>query len=367
MAAREGCCFLDKKYGIFIMPDNQQNRLSNQITECIVHKLVKEQHVRGATTETRETLLPVNNSVQRLVDHLYGLYAGNTAKGFGCFERNEDEYPTQRYIREHIVAESYDFIELSKKLMERLEIKAGAELLATGGYVLIAKISTGDTHYLLIAIVTETVGTAITEGLDVIDSVHLDLSHLRVAGRVDLNAWQANAERYISFLKGRGDIADYFKAFIGCNDVLRPLVETQKLVVALETFASEQISDVVARGDFLERSHQYILSLAKNQSISLEALSNHAWPDNPENLRETLTREEFNLSDGFVPDRRAAKGLVNFEGKSQYWKLTFPRAAIRNGYVVYDEENDRIILTSIPEGFREELIAETQEDDSDNI
>lgn len=346
---------------------SQGNIVANQITECIVHKLLKEQHVRGATTDIRETLLPVNNSVQRLVDHLYGLYAGNTAKGFGCFETNEDEYPAQRYIREHIVADNYDFIDLSKKLMERLQIKSGAELLATGGYVLIAKISAGDNNYLLVAIVTETIGTAITEGLDVIDSVHLDLSHLRVAGRIDLNAWQAGAERYISFLKGRGDIADYFKEFIGCNDVLKPLAETQKLVSAIETFAKEQITDIEARGDFLERTHQYILSLGKNEPISLEALSNHAWPDNPENLRETLTREDFNLSDGFVPDRRAAKGLVNFEGKSQYWKLTFPRAAIRNGHVVYDEVNDRIILTSIPEDLRQELITETVEDGPDNI
>lgn len=345
------------------MPENAA-AIQNTITECIVHKLIKRQHVKGADSELRETLLPVNNSVQRLVDHLYSLYAGNTGKAFGCFEANEDEFPAQRYIRQHVQEAAYDFIALSEKLMERLVNQAGDEILATGGYVLFARISVGETHYLLVAIVTETVGTAITDGLDVIDSVHLDLSHLRVAGRVDLNAWQGGGERYISFLKGRGDIADYFKSFIGCNDILKPLVETQKLVVALETFANEKGMNVEARGEFLEKAHQFIVQLPKNAPLSLTALANHSWPDEPAELTATLSREEFSLSDGFVPDRRAAKGLVNFEGKSQFWKLNFSRAAIKAGHVEYDSENQRIILRNIPDDLRRELQAETEDDES---
>jgi nucleoid-associated protein len=293
------------------------------------------------------------------------MYSGNTGKAFGCFEANEDEFPAQRYIRQHVIHNEYDFIVLSEKLMERLVNQAGDELLATGGYVLFARISVGETHYVLIAIVTETVGTAITDGLDVIDSVHLDLSHLRVAGRIDLNAWQAGVERYISFLKGRGDIADYFKTFIGCNDVLKPLVETQKLVTALEAFATEQGMTVESRGAFLERAHQFIVQLPKNSPLSLSSLANHSWPDEPEKLTATLSRDEFSLSDGFVPDRRAAKGLVNFEGKSQFWKLNFSRAAIKNGHVEYDAENQRIILKNIPDDLRQELLAETAEIDDD--
>ncbi|MBW0298674.1 hypothetical protein B4P00_21105 [Shewanella xiamenensis] len=339
--------------------------VQNVITECIVHKLIKKQHVKGADKELRETLLPVNKSVQRLVDHLYNLYSGSTGKAFGCFEPDEDEYPVQRYIRHHAQEVKYDFKTLSEKLMVRLANKAGEELLATGGYVLFAKISVGDVHYLLVAIVTETVGTAITDGLDVIDSVHLDLSHLRVAGRIDLNAWQAGGERYISFLKGRSDIADYFKVFIGCNDILKPLVETQKLVTALDTFATEQQMGVESRGEFLERAHQFIIQLPKNTPLSLTALANHCWPDAPSALTATLSREEFSLSDGFVPDRRAAKGLVNFEGKSQFWKLNFSRTAIKNGHVEYDHKNQRIILTNIPDDLREELLAETAENEDD--
>ena len=140
-----------------------------QITNCIVHKLIKEAHQREAGVELRPTELPVNPSVQRLIDHLHKLYSERAGKGYGRFEENEDEYPVQRFIRQHILETECDFLVLSNRLMTHLQSRASVEQLATGGFVLIAKISNEGTEYLLVAIVTEVVGTAITEGLEVID------------------------------------------------------------------------------------------------------------------------------------------------------------------------------------------------------
>jgi nucleoid-associated protein len=245
--------------------------------------------------------------------------------------------------------------------MVHLQGRAAVENLATGGFVLIAKITNEGTDYLLAAIVTEIVGTAITQGLEVIDSVHLDMSQLRVAGRVDLNAWQAGADRYISFLKSRGDIANYFKLFLGCNDLVLALEESRKLVIGLEQFAAEQALDAGQRDDFLDRAHQYLTSMEKDTPLSLEALSNHVWPDEPELLQTKLASEELALSDGFVPDRRAIKGLVKFEGKSQFWNIKFDRKAIRLGHLRYNPDSDSIVLTQIPDSLRQELLEEIDE------
>lgn len=332
-----------------------------QVTNCIVHKLIKDAHQREAEIDLRPTELQVNPSVQRLIDHLHKLYSERAGKGYGRFEANEDEYPVQRFIRQHVIEGESDFLVLSNRLMTHLQSRASVEQLATGGFVLIAKIANEGTEYLLVAIVTEVVGTAITQGLEVIDSVHLDMSQLRVAGRVDLTAWQGGAERYISFLKGRGDIANYFKLFLGCNDLILALEESRKLVVGLEQFATEQELQPARRDEFLEQAHQYLTGLGKNTPVSLEALSNHLWPDEPGTLQTKLASEELGLSDGFVPDRRAIKGLVKFEGKSDHWKLTFDRRAMRSGHLRYNRDTDSIVLTHIPPQLRQELIEELDE------
>lgn len=332
-----------------------------QITNCVVHKLIKEANQRQANVDLRPAELLVNNSVQRLIDHLHKLYSERAGKGYGRFEENADEYPAQRFIRQHVVEGQSDFLTLSNRLMTHLQSRASGEQFATGGFVLIAKINQDGTQYLLVAIVTEIVGTAITEGLEVIDSVHLDMSQLRVAGRVDLTAWQDGADRYISFLKGRSEISNYFRLFLGCNDLILALEESKKLVLGLEQFATEQELTPALRDDFLDRAHQYLTGLGKDTPVSLEALSNHLWPDEPETLQIKLASEALGLSDGFVPDRRAIKGLVKFEGKSDHWKLSFDRRAVRAGHLRYNRDTDSIVLTQIPAHLRQELIEETEE------
>ncbi len=336
--------------------------MSNVITDVIVHKLLKESGQRTAALELRQAPLPVTATVQRLIDELYRQYAIRTSKGFGKFEADDSEYPVQRYLRAHL-QDGTPFLALSNQLMAHLQTRAANESFATGGYVLIAKIDSGGHQFLLCAIVTEVIGTAITAGLDVIDSVHLDMNQLRVAGRVDLTTWLAGGERYISFLKGRStDVSSYFKLFLGCNDVHAPLEESQKLVDALNDFAEQQQLTPEARDAMFSLAHGYLTGLSKNmEPVELEAFSNHMWPSDPQVLRDVLTEPERAISDGFVPDRRALSRLVKFEGKSQYWQLKVDRQGIRNQDVCYDEQNDRIILNNIPEQLRKALLRNSSE------
>ena len=309
-----------------------------------------------------EAPINITPSAQRLIDNLHKLYAERTGKGYGRFEDDENNFPMRRFIREYFIDRSVDYYGLSQVMMEHLQARAGQEQLATGGYVLIAQVNNGATDFLLVAIVTEVIGTTITEGLEIVDSVHLDMSNLRVAGRVDLTAWQAGAERYVSFLKGRGEIANYFKQFLGCNDVLVALYETQKLVQGLESFAAEHHLDPAARDQLFEQAFGYLEELGRNGiPVSLEALANRLWSDSPDDLKMALAADELQLSDGFVPDRRAIKVLMKFKGTSTHWKLEFDRRGLRNGDIKYDAIKNTLILSSIPAALCRELVEELTE------
>lgn len=332
--------------------------MPNNIVNLVVHKLIKDQH-GTATIELAEAPISVTPSAQRLIDHLHKLYSERPGKGYGKFEDDENNFPMSRFVREHFIDNVTDYNALSHVMMQHLQFRAGQEQLATGGYVLISHVNNAVTDFLLVAIVTEVVGTAITEGLEIVDSVHLDMSNLRVAGRVDISAWQNGAERYVSFLKGRGEVANYFKQFLGCNDVLVALHETQKLVNGLESFATEHHLEPAARDQLFENAYIYLEELGRNSNpVSLDALANRLWPDSPDDLRTALAFEDLQLSDGFVPDRRALKALVKFKGASTHWKLEFERRGLRNGDIRYDRENNKLILSNIPEALRMELLEE---------
>lgn len=336
--------------------------MPNNIVNLVVHKLIKDQH-GAASIELADAPINVTPSAQRLIDHLHKLYAERPGKGYGKFEEDENNFPMPRFVREYFVDQLTDYYALSQVMMQHLQARAGQEQLATGGYVLIAHVNNGANDFLLVAIVTEVVGTAITEGLEIVDSVHLDMSNLRVAGRVDLTAWQAGAERYVSFLKGRGEVANYFKQFLGCNDVLVALQETQKLVRGLESFATEQNLEPAVRDQLFEQAYTFLEELGRNGNpVSLDAFANRLWPDSPDDLRTALAIEDLQLSDGFVPDRRAIKGLVKFKGASTHWKLEFDRRGLRNGDIRYDQDNNKLVLSNIPDALRRELLDELNDE-----
>ena len=336
---------------------------TNQIKECIVHKLVKVRNQTTSSVEPRQTLLSVNKSVQLLVDTVYKMYSDRTGKGYGQFEADEENFPTQKYIKHHVIDKSKSFVELTETLMRKLAREAAGEYFATGGYVFFAKVTVNAHEYLLITMITEVIGAAISSELEVTESIHLELQHLKVAGRIDLTTWLNGGERYISFLKGKTDVAEYFKTFIGCNDILKPVEETKQLVGALEDFATDLNMTPGDRGHFLESAYSFLKGIKKNQPISLDALANHVWPDEPEKLKTKLADEKYRISDGFIPDGRSYRGLITFAADTKLWKLSFSRDAILDGSVMYDRSNNKLTLSNVPAELREKLLEETRDDD----
>lgn len=342
--------------------------MPNEVTHAVVHKLIKESGQRGATLELRPQLLQINNQVQRLIDLIYKQYSEQVGKGFGRFEADENEYPVQGHLRQHLAEGGVDFLELSANLMRHLQTRASAEQFATGGFVLLAKITADGNHYLLCAIVTEVAGVAITQGLDVIESQYLDMSHMRVAGRIDLTTWLAGGDRYISFLKGRSDVSGYFRLFLGCNDVHIPLAESKKLVGALASFADQHELAPDQRDHLFELAHTYLTGLSKDKRpVELEAFTNHVWPDDPAALRAVMADPASAITDGFVPDQRALKALVKFEGKGEHWKLTFDRKALRSREILFNREDGTLTLNNLPQSLRDDLERDCQPDDADEV
>ena len=100
----------------------------------------------------------------------------------------------------------------------------------------------------------------------------------------------------------------------------------------LESFAADQQLESAVRDQLFEKAYTYLEELGRNStSVSLEVLANHLWPEAPDDLKTCLANEELQLSDGFVPDRRALKSLMKFKGVSTHWKLEFDRRGLRNG------------------------------------
>lgn len=229
-----------------------------------------------------------------------------------------------------------DFQRLTVRMMNTLLVKIQSQPFATGGKVFIAHYENQDSNYLLIAILADRVGFS-AQNWEMLESEMLDIEHLKYAGRVDLTAWQANETRYISFLKGQGDISVYFKEFLSCNDALVAREETKKLVVLLEEFTREQGYELEQKTTFFNDVKSYLTDISNNGgSFNTEEFTNRVYPSDPQLLQEKLSNVETGVQDGFTPDKTALKRLITFVGKTKNWRLSFDRTAISEGQISTD-------------------------------
>ena len=244
-----------------------------------------------------------------------------------------------------------------------LAAKAAQAPLATGGYVLMAHVTnSAKVSWFIVAIITNIKGSAINDdSLEVVDSVHVDLQNLRVAGRVNLTDWFKNDKdvRYIGFLKQRGEVSDYFKLFLGCDELIASTEETKKLVAVLKDFAKKSNLTPEQQEDFLKAAHGHCSECQKNdQPLSLEALTNVIWPNDPKTLQKALTTGDIQISDGFVPDGRSLKSFVKIKAKTPYWSVEIDRHALVSGQAIYNAQKHTLTLTNLPENLEAELRGE---------
>lgn len=331
----------------------------NTIDSVIIHKLVKDRQGKASVT-IRPTLLPKTPLVEKLVHDIHEQYANRPSKGYGRFEADETNYPLSRILREVFKDKKKTFLAASTELMTILAAKAGQAPLATGGYVIMAKVTNpAQISWFIVAILTNMKGSAIKDdSLDVIDSVYVDFQNLRVAGRVDLSKWLANdtEARYIGFLKQHGNVADYFKLFLGCNDLIGSREETSKLVKAIKGFARTTGLERERQDALYQVAYNYCFqSYKENQPLSLEALSNVLWPDDPRKFQQALTAEDVQVNDGFVPDKSSLKAFTKIKGRTSYWSIELDRKALVTRQAIYDPEKRTLTLSDLPEDLEEDL------------
>lgn len=338
--------------------------LENEIMNVIVHSLNKADG--GFVIDGRNEVLEVGETIQRLIDQLAKIYAAKTGKSHGRFEDDVDNYPVSRYLESYYTAGGSDFVATTLQMAENLRMSAQGTA-STGGHVFFAhfKRAADQSHYFIVAILNDELGAALNKSKEVVDALHLDIKGFRLAGRINLTTWADGGDKYLSFIKGRGQdkVSEFFKLFLGCNNSIAAVLETQKLSTALESFALSKNMDEESREEFLQTAYTVCKRYAdKDTPFELEAFANELWPEAPQELSESFEASGLDISDGFIPDKRSLRSLVKFSGATKNWRIMFDRAALSNDEIEFNIETETLVIKKLPEELLARLRVEVSQD-----
>lgn len=332
------------------------------VKNIVVHRLVKADD--GIQPSLRKNPNAVSDTTRKVVQMLIDEYSKRTGKAHGQFEKDQDNYPVQGHLKAHFVAKNVDFIAMTSSMMLTLCAKAKGTAATPGG-VIFAHTNSGGEEHVIVAIVTEEWGATLGDGLEVEGGEYLDLKGFRFAGRVNITEWQNNGEKYLSFLKGKGqEVSGYFKSFLGCANSVTYTADTRTLKTALEDFAHQSNLNDSVRSDFFDKAFEICARHHKNHlPLDLDAFANELWPNDPKELTKVFAESERKLSDGFVPDKRVINTMIKFAGKTNTWKLEFSRDAIQKGDVLFHDETETLTIKNLPVELKQRLRAEKSPED----
>lgn len=344
--------------------EDESVEIENEIVNVIVHSLNRTKG--GFVIDDRKEVLEIGKTVQRLIDQLSKIYSNKTGKSHGRFEDDTDLYPVSKFLTAYFIEKADDFVTTTYRMADNLR-KEAQGTASTGDHVFFAhfKRIADNAEFLIVAILNDELGTALNKAKDVVDAMHLDIKGFRLAGRVNLTNWSRGEDKYLSFIKGRGQdkVSDFFKNFLGCNNSIAAVLETQKLNSILESFASSQGFDEEKKSEFLRNAYNICKRHADSDTpFELETFSNELWPSNPEDLSNAFEESGENISDGFIPDKRSLRSLVKFSGATKNWRIVFDREALTNDEIYFNPEDQTLLIKNLPEELVRRLISEENQD-----
>lgn len=328
------------------------------LRHLIIHCVDKKPDGSPAVLTLSPAELPLNDSSENLVTDLNAAYNAKQGKAWGLFHQSSGSYPFSEWLDSYIQGQT-DFANFATQSVEHLVKLMEESNLSTGGHVLFAHYVQGLTDYLAIALVHHAEGIAITEKLDVAAAMHVDLSQLHLAARINLSEWKnnANSKQYISFLKGKNGkkASDYFRDFIGCQEGIDGPSETRTLLKAFSDFVeSEDLPEEQARSK-TDTLVSYANSQAKvGESISLQELSSLIDEDRPQAFYDHIRNKDYGLSPEIPPDKRTINKFQRFTGRAEGLSISF-ESHLLGGDIEFDEARDVLIIRKLPTQLKEQL------------
>lgn len=329
------------------------------IKQIIIHKL--DQGTEQLQPVPASQSLTTSPTLELVLDDVLQTYNKKPDKTYGQFSDLADDGFPQRlehYLQSGNEDQASDFTSFTATTLVQLGQHLNEAGAITGGYVLFADYQQGLTRYLLFCLLSSQNSITITDELTIADTSYLDTARMSLACRVNITDWQKNpqAGRYLSFLKPKGGkrLSTVFQEVIGCSATSSSKEEADTLVKAVEAYCQEEPSEQ-NRTTVKRQVYDYCQSrLDDGESLSMQELTGHLSEAGPDDFARFVNTRDYDMDVPMSPQRRALTQLVRYTGRSKGLSLSFD-AELLGGQIRYDEANDQLIITGVPEKLKQQL------------
>ena len=330
------------------------------LNNIVVHKLDKQAQ-GNARLELRENCLPIGERETEFITNLKQAYYRKSNPNYGVFNDNAGAYPFQTLLRTY-ADDNSQFYQFTENAMNHLLGIINAVPQATGGYVVFAHYTLQNEEFVITVMLNNKKQYNINDTLSIEEIFSLDIDKLDVANFVNLTRWNNAEETYLSFARGRKEVSNYFKNFIGCTDQTSAKQSSQQLKSAFLDYIDTLQIDNEAKENLRNDVFNYCIGQAKRkEDISLGHISSIIDNEQPELFQEFASGEQYRVSANVKGHVQTLKSLKFYTYKSKKLSISFDSGLV-NESIFYNEQANELRITNIPDDLRRQLTNSEIED-----
>lgn len=312
--------------------------------EFVIHAVLKD--ANGPIRERyREELIPATDEESGFIKKVTSLFRKHqSGRIYGSFEPDTDAYPFSRLLSD-CVANGGGFLSFSKQTAALLVARMKDIPAATGGYFFAARFAEEEAEdVLLILMLHQEQGHAIDEKtLTLKRSLNLQMQHLDLAARISISGWKAGRPEPVSLVRGRKEVSDYFKSFVGLHEPRTNTEGTKKLKDFIEQWMEANNFSRSDTEDVRERVLDYAKK-RKDAPVELSVISTLV--DSDQHEKFFTDANEAGLGAEFHIDRRSLSPWVRVIYNDSDIKLNFAKRLLSKR-VYYNKREKSLLIKNI--------------------
>ena len=330
-----------------------------QITEAIVHGISKKAQSNEAEIRYASNVLTIDERLQNLGESVLSVY-GKSVNNYGSFDDNRNTYRFPDFLNEYIGSQS-SFMEFAKRTTDLIADRMRESSASTGGYTLFLRYNGQGRDWLMIAMLKLKAATGIDfNTLTLTESSAFDMGHLHEAARIDLEKWQRDDQPYLSFVKRSGrqdEVTRYFRTALGCTEYTDSKKNTAKTLDAMNNFCNAMGFEPERRQQVRQVVYNYCEEKTRNnEPVNIVALSAIIFDQNPMAFVNFIRENNYSINETFSPHRTTYYKLRRISARLGNVSVSFNVEDLFNRRVDYDEENNVLFVTDIPDKLRDEIL-----------
>ena len=251
-----------------------------------------------------------------------------------------------------------DFMQFSTDSMDYYKRVIETSAPATGGFMIFAdfKITDkNDERYILIFSIDNKRGYNLSDALSIQEIKNLNLNKMDLASIINITRWELSADlaneikTYLTFIRGKKNLSDYFQNFIGCADKTTASASSTLLLDAINSYIAEKGIEEKTAKVIKNKIFDYCKGCNKEKKeILLSQISFRFDEENPDDFFIYATDEKNGNSEVVKYDSSILRTLKYIDYQSEDFTLKFNKKLLGSTIKV-NKDKTVITISNLPE------------------